>query len=310
MPRFIPAAVLALALVGASVAAPAVLPGERPRGNRRRRGLRGRPSAGRTRGRRDRAGEPAAPTAVAGAIKAKYQTKASTTLYSTATGTKKVSTVPADYTVATRTAKKSSSGKRIQVEYKSKTGWITLSKTSKVSLSTKVGQLSWKASAAKNIARWCSGVPIDTSINYMNQATAQVSTSNGKRKVTEKINLSTKTSWGTALDPNHPMAISIQYHECGHIMQYRAYNYDFAALGRAMNKVYGTSGNTAGGVEHMADCISEALGPNARAPNPRATAPPGPGSPATAASAPRRTWPRPRRSSPAKRSSGRIRHGT
>jgi len=265
MPRFIPAAALALALVGASVAAPAVLPASAPAATAVGEvSLGALPQAAPEAAGIERvslvADAVTAPTALTGAIKAKYQTNVSTTFYSAASGTKKLSTVPADYTVATRTAKKSSDGKRIQVEYKSKTGWITLSKASKVSLSTKVGQLSWKASAAKNISKWCSGVPIDTSVNYMNQATAQVATSNGKRTVTEKINLSTKTNWGTALNPNHALAVSIQYHECGHIMQYRAYNYDFAGLKRAMDKVYGTSGNTAGGVEHMADCISEALG--------------------------------------------------
>ncbi|GAA3667462.1 hypothetical protein GCM10023081_02700 [Arthrobacter ginkgonis] len=261
MPRFIPAAALALALVGASVAAPAVLPASAPEATTVGEvSLGALPQAASEADGIERVSLATATPAATAAIKAKYQTNVSATLYSAGSGTKKLATVPADYTVATRTAKKSSDGKRIQVQYKSKTGWITLSKASKVSLSTKVGQLSWKASAAKNISKWCSGVPIDTSVNYMNQATAQVSTTNGKRKVTEKINLSTKTNWGTALNPNHPMAISIQYHECGHIMQYRAYNYDFAGLKRAMDKVYGTSGNTAGGVEHMADCISEALG--------------------------------------------------
>jgi len=262
MPRFIPAAAaLALALVGASVAAPAALPASAPAATAVGEvSLDALPQVASGAAGIERVSLVGSTPAATATIKAKYQTNVSATLYSAGSGTKKLATVPADYTVATRTAKKSSDGKRIQVEYKSKTGWITLSKASRVSLSTKVGQLSWKASAAKNIAKWCSGVPIDTSVNYMNQATAQVSTSNGKRKVTEKINLSTKTNWGTALNPNHPMAVSIQYHECGHIMQYRAYNYDFAGLKRAMDKVYGTSGNTAGGVEHMADCISEALG--------------------------------------------------
>jgi len=202
----------------------------------------------------------AAPAAVQGGIVAKYQTKVATALYSTAGGSTKLATVPADYTVATRTAKKSSDGKRLQVEYKSKTGWITASKVSKVPLSTTLGKLSWKASAAKNIAAWCSRVPLSVGAGYRNEASARVATSGGKRTVTERITLSTKTGWGTSLDPNHALAVSIQYHECGHILQYRAYNYDFAALKRAMDKAYGTAGNKAGGIEHMADCIAVALG--------------------------------------------------
>ncbi|GER22221.1 hypothetical protein NCCP1664_07180 [Zafaria cholistanensis] len=265
MPRFIPIAALALALAGASVAAPAALPAGSTAAVAGEVSPAALPQAASGALAIERTGLAAeASTAVTGSIAAKYQTKVGTRLYSSASGTQKLASVPADYTVSTRTDKKSSNGTRVQVQYQSKTGWITLSKVSKVPLSTPLGKLSWKASASKNIARWCAGVPIDTSVDYMNQATASVSTSNGRRTVAEKIHLSTKTPWGTALDPNHPLAVSIQYHECGHIMQYRAYNYDFAALKRAMDKVYGASGNTAGGVEHMADCIAEALGAKRR----------------------------------------------
>ncbi|NKX52689.1 hypothetical protein HER39_19360, partial [Arthrobacter deserti] len=60
--------------------------------------------------------------------------------------------------------------------------------------------------------------------------------------------------------PNHRMALAIQYHECAHILQYRAYNYDPAALDRAMRRVYGK----ANGTEHMADCIADVMGAQRR----------------------------------------------
>ena len=47
-------------------------------------------------------------------------------------------------------------------------------------------------------------------------------------------------------------------HECAHILQYRAYDYDATELESAMERVYPEG--TASGVEHMADCISEVLG--------------------------------------------------
>ncbi|NKX54995.1 hypothetical protein [Arthrobacter mobilis] len=198
---------------------------------------------------------PAAVSAATGTVVAKYQTKVSAALYAASTGSTRLATVPADYTLGTKTNRKSPDGTRVQVQYGSRTGWVLLSKVTKVSLSTKIGRLSWAQSAAKNIAKWCRGVPVSTNTTNRNMATMSVSWSGSTRTVKTRIHLSTITGWGTKLDPNHKMAVAIQYHECGHILQYRAYNYDPAALDRAMNQVYGRNGT-----EHMADCIADVMG--------------------------------------------------
>ncbi|MCG2624565.1 hypothetical protein LVY72_21990 [Arthrobacter sp. I2-34] len=199
---------------------------------------------------------PAAVAAATGTIVAKYQTNAATSLYSSAAGTTKLATVPADYTVGTRTGRTSPDDRRVQVDYGSRTGWVLLSKVSKVKLSTPVGKLSWAQSAAKNIAKWCSGVPISTNTSNVNQASFSTVTSGSTVKAKLQIQLSTVTGWGDKLHPNHQLAVAIQYHECGHILQYRAYDYNAAALRTAMNRVYGK----ANGTEHMADCISDVMG--------------------------------------------------
>lgn len=194
-----------------------------------------------------------AKTSVQRPIVAKYQTKRATTLYAGKTSTKKLATVPADYTLATRTNAKSVT--RVHVSYGSKTGWVTLKQVSKVALATKVGKLSWVGSAKKNIAKWCKGVPITAGRNLGNYA--QASGWSGHMK--ESITLGTADFFGGTLDPNHPMAIATQYHECAHLLQYRAYDYDFTRMGKAMDKVYGKP-RTASGTEHMADCMAEAMG--------------------------------------------------
>lgn len=189
--------------------------------------------------------------------RAKYQTNEPATLYASATSKKKRASIPADYTLASPTNKISSDGTRVQVKYRSKIGWVLLSKTTKVAQSTPVGRLSWKASAAKNVAEWCAGVSIRTNIVGDNSAHVDW-TRNGpeRKKASEWINLATVTGRNKALDPNHPMAVAVQYHECAHILQYRAYEYDGEELTASMNRVYG-KGN---GVEHMADCMADAMG--------------------------------------------------
>ncbi|GHG54224.1 hypothetical protein GCM10011331_19810 [Flavimobilis marinus] len=198
----------------------------------------------------------AAPTALPGAVvtakkKAapRYQTKVRTVVYTKASGSKKRATIPADYTVKAVSAKKKNS--RIQVVYKGKRGWVKASKISRVSSSTKLGKMSWAGSAKKNIKRWCKGVPVKVNKVDRNYASAW---SDGSR---ELIELS-RVAFGEKLDPNHPLAVATQYHECGHILQYRAYGYDFVALRKAMDKVYPKGEHP--GIEHMADCISDVMG--------------------------------------------------
>ncbi|WP_345147898.1 hypothetical protein [Arthrobacter ginkgonis] len=189
--------------------------------------------------------------------RAKYQTNEPATLYASATSKKKRASIPADYTLASPTNRISSDGTRVQVRYRSKIGWVLLSKTTKVAQSTMVGKLSWKASAAKNVAAWCAGVSIRTNIVGDNSAHVDWARNGPERKkASEWINLATVTGRNKALDPNHPMAVAVQYHECAHILQYRTYGYDGEALKESMNRVYG-KGN---GIEHMADCMADAMG--------------------------------------------------
>jgi len=182
-------------------------------------------------------------------VVAKFQTDAVTAAYRTATSTKVLVKIPADYTVAAASVTKKHG--RLKVTYRSKSVWVKAAKVDRVKKSTDLGKLSWAGSAKKNIAKWCGGVPVTAKKNSRNYASASYHGSD----VTEKIRFSTTTPWGTKLDPNHPMALAIQYHECGHILQYRAYDYDFAGLDKAMDKVYGPDGT-----EHMADCIADVLG--------------------------------------------------
>ena len=187
------------------------------------------------------------------AITAKYQTSSTTPLYASTRSTKQLAKIPADYTLGTRTNDRSNG--RVKVEYAGKTGWIQSSRAAKVAANVPLGKLDWKASAAKNIAKWCKGVPMTVGPNKPNMAEASGWAGNMK----EMITLDTNGFGGKKLDPNHPMAIAIQYHECAHILQYRAYKYDFAKLDRRMDAVYGKP-RTAAGTEHMADCMAVAMG--------------------------------------------------
>lgn len=199
----------------------------------------------------------AMPSALPGAVvtakkkaKPRYQTKVRTVVYTKASGATKRTSIPADYTVKAVSAEKKNS--RIQVVYKGKRGWVKASKISRVSSSTKLGKMSFAGSAKKNIKKWCKRVPVVSKKSTQNRAQAR---SDGSR---ERIILSRTTDWGVKIDANHPLAVAIQYHECGHILQYRAYDYDFGALERAMTKVYPDGRHS--GIEHMADCIADVMG--------------------------------------------------
>jgi len=184
---------------------------------------------------------------------AKVQTDVRTPAYPTATSTKVALRIPADYTVRALSLEKRRG--RLKVVYRSKKVWVPAKKVDRVKRATPVGRLSWAASAKKNIASWCTGVPVTARKKSKNYAYASY---DGKR-ATERIRFSRSTPWGTRLNPNSSLALAIQYHECGHILQYRAYHYDFDALNRAMDQVYGDNGT-----EHMADCIADALGAHRR----------------------------------------------
>lgn len=184
---------------------------------------------------------------------AKYQTSSVTALYQSARSRKQLARIPADYTLGSPTNARSNG--RVQVQYAGRTGWVKSSQAVRVAGNVRIGRLSWEASAAKNIAKWCRGVPITAGPNRPNEAEASGWIGNMK----ERISLDTNGFRGKKLDPNHPLALSIQYHECAHILQYRAYKYDFTRMDKGMDKAYGKP-RTASGTEHMADCMAVAMG--------------------------------------------------
>ena len=137
---------------------------------------------------------------------------------------------------------------RYKVTYRGTTGWVKATKVAKVAATTKIGRLSWAGSAKKNIKRWCRGVPVTTNRDEQNYASIR---SDGKASI-----MLSRVAFGKKLDPNHPLAVATQYHECAHVLQYRVYDYNHARSEKAMKKVY--PGKK--GFEHMADCIADAMG--------------------------------------------------
>ncbi|WP_313816307.1 hypothetical protein [Citricoccus sp.] len=57
---------------------------------------------------------------------------------------------------------------------------------------------------------------------------------------------------------DHAGTQAVALHECAHILQYRAYDYDAAALDADMARLYPEG--TSSGTEHMADCMADAMG--------------------------------------------------
>ena len=67
---------------------------------------------------------------------------------------------------------------------------------------------------------------------------------------------------GLALPAGHPATRAVVLHECAHILQYRAYDHDWAALEEAMHRLAPDRARSP--VEHMADCMSEVMGAERR----------------------------------------------
>ena len=190
-------------------------------------------------------------------IVGKYQTNRSIVLYAGKSSRTKLATIPADYTLATRTNWRSAT--RVALEYGKKTGWVSLKHVTKVPLTTKVGRLGYKASAAKNIRKWCSKVPMVVNNGIDSQAQATVSYAGTRiSKVSELITLGNRNPFTLAtMDPNSRLAVYIQYHECAHMLQFRAYKYDFAKAGADMSKAFAKDSL---GLERMADCMALVMG--------------------------------------------------
>ena len=187
------------------------------------------------------------------AIMAKYQTSSATPLYASAGSTRQLAKIPADYTLGTRTNAKSNG--RVKVEYAGKSGWVRSSRVAKVASGVPVGNWAGRPPRQKTLpsgARECR-------CRWGEQAQHGRGQRLGRPHEWKRSPWTPPVSAARRLDPNHPMALAVQYHECAHILQYRAYKYDFAKLDRRMNAVYGKP-RVAAGTEHMADCMAVAMG--------------------------------------------------
>ncbi|GAA1132025.1 hypothetical protein [Citricoccus alkalitolerans] len=105
------------------------------------------------------------------------------------------------------------------------------------------------------MAPWCTDVP-----------TSVYEGSGGQAGYTEDRH----PLFGRSGDPSVYITIGLQWptdhagtravalHECAHILQYRAYDYDAAALESDMARLY--PDGTSSGTEHMADCLADLMG--------------------------------------------------
>lgn len=169
-------------------------------------------------------------------------------------------TLPAQTSVSVLT----SAGALAQIRKGDTIGWVTESLLSEGKPGTTSKPYSkpknWGQVAANNVAPWCWKVPTSYESGLGGRAGFRVSGSGTTRIATEWMIL--RTGWPADFAGSK----AVQLHECAHILQYRAYEYDYAALTKAMNKVYPNNGKGivkskyASGVEHMADCIAIAMG--------------------------------------------------
>jgi hypothetical protein len=179
-----------------------------------------------------------------------------TPLHSTANPkTKAVRNLPAQAGVVRMTEK----GSMTQVKAGSITGWVNSDFLS-------VGQpgttkkpyptpAQYTHSAANTMAPWCWDIPMQTKAGT--DAWAQY-TLKGDEQWPSTYQVEELISLGRDLNANSVPAKAVQLHECAHILQYRTYRYDGVALNADMERIY--PGGMADGVEHMADCMADAMG--------------------------------------------------
>ncbi|XKH58412.1 S-layer homology domain-containing protein (plasmid) [Citricoccus nitrophenolicus] len=183
-----------------------------------------------------------------------YYTTVSTNIYaSNSYSSKKLSAVPAQQPVM----RLGSKGQMTKVRRGNVVGWVNsmFLTVGKPGTSDKPfsNPHTYERRATNNMAKWCWNVPVTTMPGTGGRAGYTASSRGGDNMVvTEYIKL------GNAWDSQHPGSVAIQLHECAHIMQYRAYKYDYSALNKAMESVY--PGGYSSGVEHMADCMTDVMG--------------------------------------------------
>ncbi|MGM7668553.1 S-layer homology domain-containing protein [Microbacterium sp. A93] len=176
----------------------------------------------------------------------------------------KLKTVPAQ----SELTKISSQGDMTKVTSGTTTGWVnsTFLTAGKPGTTAKryPNPKTYTQYANNNMAPWCWDVPLSTIPGYgggfASYEYSQSSYNDDSKEVTEAIEL------GDVYPVNSGPSVAVQLHECGHVLQYRAYKYDSAALDQGMNAVYPNNGagipkgEYHSGVEHMADCIADVMG--------------------------------------------------
>ena len=154
----------------------------------------------------------------------------------------------------------SEQGTMTRVRTDTTTGWVNTDFLSKGRPGTREKPyptpLEYTQYAANTIAPWCWDIPMAQTFDGAH-AWAQYTVTGDPRwpstyAVEELIGL------GHDLPADSTPARAVQLHECAHILQYRTYRYDKNALRSNMARMY--PGGTAEGVEHMADCMADAMG--------------------------------------------------
>lgn len=150
-------------------------------------------------------------------------------------------------------------GRMLKVRVGGSVGWVNKSLVSSGKPGTHLLEHpepeTWLEASSNNVSPWCWGVVVRqvpegrspyatfSKVRHGTQSSDDVT-------VHEFINLTPR------YEPNHGWSRAVQYHECAHILQFRAYDYDMAALRDGARKNF--PGRL--GMENMADCMADAMG--------------------------------------------------
>lgn len=190
----------------------------------------------------------------------RYRTQRTTPLFAAARGAARIDTLPPRYVVAAE-RKAAKGSKRVKVHYLGRTGWLELGSVRAVAGSTRLGAShdSYTASAyagalRRQVSAYCPGVSIKVTSNRAGS---------GEYYATN-IPLQIVINRYDDPDPRQPSMRAIVLHECGHILQYRAYGVQkeatavsgYAKLDAATGRLF-KGGDP---VELSADCMADAMG--------------------------------------------------
>lgn len=183
---------------------------------------------------------------------ASYKTKRSTALRSSPGAGKTLATVLNDYTVGTFDNVRTKNGAWVKVQYKGKTGWVSLKHVKKVSVNAAegAGAKSYSNSAyakviKSNVAKYCKNLRVDVT----NKSGVYYAQSNP-----EKIVIS-RNSYH---DPSSNAMKALSLHECAHIKTFKLYPRDFNKLEKYAQKI--NPNRDSRGIEHLTDCMSDLMG--------------------------------------------------